>query len=218
LEAAELPPTFNTSQAMAQALMAGGKKAVFRSQEGAEDDGSKAQAQIRKKAKKGDVVIGIAASGVTPFAQAAMAEGKRLGAKTIFVTCNMLNPEKKNADVVIAPNVGPEIITGSTRLKSGTATKLVLNMLTTISMVQIGKVYGNRMVDLQPRSKKLVERGISMIEEFTGLSRPQAEKAFKASGRHVKTAIVMVKKNLSLKDAQALIKQKHGYLREALNS
>ncbi len=218
LESAELPPTFNTPPAMAQAVMAGGNKAVFRSQEGAEDNAERARSEVRKKAKRGDVVIGIAASGVTPFAQAGMAEARRLGAKTIFVTCNKINSLNMHADVVIAPAVGPEIITGSTRLKSGTATKMVLNMLTTISMVQIGKVYGNKMVDLQAKSLKLEERGIRLVREFTGLSRNQAADMFKNAGGNVKTAIIMARKRVGLNDANKILKSSQGFLRQALNA
>ncbi|OGR85566.1 MAG: N-acetylmuramic acid 6-phosphate etherase [Elusimicrobia bacterium RIFCSPLOWO2_01_FULL_54_10] len=218
LESAELPPTFSTPPVLAQAIMAGGKRSVFKSKEGAEDDSTKARTEIRKRARRGDTVIGIAASGVTPFAQAGMTEAKRLGAKTIFVTCNLVHISKNCADVVIAPQVGPEIITGSTRLKSGTATKMVLNMLTTLSMVQMGKVYGNRMVDLAPRSHKLRERGIRLVQEFTGLSRPGAEKAFKDAKGEVKTAIVMRKMNLKFEQAKTLLKSSQGFLRLALNS
>ena len=216
LESAELPPTFGTPPALAQAIMAGGKKAVFRSQEGAEDDAEKARAEIRRKVRRGDVVVGIAASGVTPFAQSAMETAKHLGAKTIFVTCNMVNPQTKYADIMIAPHVGPEIITGSTRLKAGTATKMVLNMLTTISMVQIGKVFGNRMVDLEPRSRKLRERGIRLVQELTGLPRPKAERAFRKARGQAKTAIVMARKNLSFSEAKKWLEACQGFLRSAL--
>ncbi|MBI3013393.1 MAG: N-acetylmuramic acid 6-phosphate etherase, partial [Elusimicrobia bacterium] len=155
LESAELPPTFNTPPVLAQAIMAGGKRAVFRSREGAEDDRVAAQSQIRKKVRENDVVIGIAASGVTPFVQGALLEARAKKAGTILITCNPGKELKSLADIVIAPHAGPELIAGSTRLKSGTATKMVLNMLTTASMVQLGKVYQNTMVDLQPKSKKL---------------------------------------------------------------
>ncbi len=218
LESAELPPTFSTPPSLAQAIMAGGRKSVFKSKEGAEDNAEKARAEIKKRARKGDIVVGIAASGVTPFAQAGLEEAKKLGAKTIFVTCNLAHISKKCADVVIAPQVGPEIITGSTRLKSGTATKMVLNMLTTLSMVQLGKVYGNRMVDLLPRSHKLRERGIRLVQEFSQVSRPAAEKAFKEARGKVKTAIVMLKLNLDYARAENLLKSCRGFLRVALNS
>ena len=190
LESAELPPTFGTPPSMVQAFMAGGKKAVFRSQEGAEDDTAAARSAIRKKVRRGDIVIGIAASGVTPYAKAAMREAGKCHAKTIFVTCNPAAP-KNLADVTIALRVGPEVITGSTRLKSGTATKMVLNMLTTCSMVRLGKVRGNRMVDLQPRSRKLRERGIRLVTELTGASRARARALFNRAGGHVKKAVAL---------------------------
>lgn len=216
LESAELPPTFGTPPSLARAFMAGGRKAVFQSREGAEDNAAAARLAIRKKVRRGDVVIGIAASGVTPFAQAALSQARRMGAKTIFVTCNGASAPKKWADITIAPRVGPEIIAGSTRLKSGTATKLVLNMLTTCSMVQIGKVYGNRMVDLEPRSRKLVERGIRLVQELTGLSRQGAEKVFRQAGGHVKTAVVMAGRRLSRSQAREALKKAGGFLRSAL--
>ena len=216
LESAELPPTFGTPPSLARALMAGGRKAVFRSQEGAEDRGEEAQREIKNKTRPGDVVIGIAASGITPFTQAALSQARRMGAKTIFITCNGAGTQKKLADITIALRVGPEIIAGSTRLKSGTATKLVLNMLTTCAMIQIGKVYGNRMVDLEPRSRKLVERGIRLVRELTDLTRPKTEKIFWQSGGRVKTAVVMAHRGLNRSQAREALKAADGFLRRAL--
>lgn len=217
LESAELPPTFSTPPQLAQAVMAGGKKAVFRSQEGAEDDAQAAKNEIHRRVRKNDTVIGIAASGVTPFVRSALNQSKKMGAATIFVTCNSRSPIRI-ADIVIAPRVGPEIIAGSTRLKSATATKMILNMLTTLSMVRMGKVYGNRMADLQPKSKKLRERGIGLIQELAGLSRSKAENFFQSAQGSVKTAIVMAKKNLNFVEASKLLKHHQGFLGPILKS
>lgn len=216
MESAELPPTFDTHPKLFQALMAGGRKAVFYSQEGAEDNATAAKRQIDKKVKRGDVVIGIAASGVTPFVQSALTTAKKKKAYTILITCNANTKIRKKADVVIAPAVGPEMIAGSTRLKSGTATKLVLNMLTTTSMVQMGKVYGNKMVDLQPKSRKLRERGIRLIQELAGVSRTEAMRVFQLAKRRVKVAILMAKKKLSFSQAQSLLEKNQGFLTKSL--
>jgi N-acetylmuramic acid 6-phosphate etherase len=216
LESAELPPTFNTPPRMAEALIAGGKGAVFRSQEGAEDRLSGAKTAVRKKTGKGDVVIGIAASGVTSFVRGALEQAKKMKARTILLTCNMVNPVRENADVVIAPSVGPEVLAGSTRLKSATATKMILNMLTTAAMVRLGKVYGNRMVDLQPRSRKLRERGIRLLQDIVRLPRSEAEDYFRKARGNVKTAIVMAKRGLDYSRARKLLKRHRGFLRPAL--
>jgi len=212
LESAELPPTFNSDPALAQAIMAGGRSAVFRSKEGAEDNASEARRIIKKCVKKGDVVIGIAASGVTPFTQGALSQGKIQKARTILVTCNPQKTIRGKAEIVIAPSVGPEIISGSTRLKSGTATKMILNMLTTASMVGLGKVYGNLMVDLQPKSRKLRERGIRLVRQIAGVPRARAVKLLNDSRWSVKTAALMAKKNVSRREALKILKQHDGFL------
>src|SRR5213594_2052618 len=151
LEAAECPPTFGTPPRIVQAIMAGGRPAVFRSREGAEDDARAAARAVGVRVRHGDVVVGVSASGVTPFVRAALAAARRRGARTVLVACNPTTTRGAPADVIIAPAPGPEVLAGSTRLKAGTATKLVLNTLTTAAMARLGKVYGNRMVDLQPR-------------------------------------------------------------------
>src|SRR5256885_9093190 len=153
LEAAECPPTFGTRPGQVQAIMAGGRGSVFRSREGAEDDARAARRAVRARVRRGDVVVGVSASGVTPFVRAALAAASVRGAATILVACNAARAEGRA--LLIAPAPGPALLAGSTRLKAGTATKLVLNTLTTASMTRLGKVYGNRMVDLQPRSAKL---------------------------------------------------------------
>lgn len=217
LEAAECPPTFNTPPGLVQAVVAGGKRSVFRSKEGAEDRGGEARREIGKRVKKGDVVVGISASGVTNFVREALREAKRRGAKTVLVACNFSSPLRSIADVLIAPRLGPEVIAGSTRLKAGTATKLILNRLTVATMVQLGKVYGNWMVDLQPRSKKLRARGLGILKRFTGLSNRKAEKIFKRARGRVKAAILMARKNWSYTQAQRALKKADGFLRKALS-
>ncbi len=211
LEAAECPPTFNTPPALIQAFMAGGKSSVFRSKEGAEDRGSDAQQIIRRHVRAGDVVVGIAASGVTAFVREGLQTAKARGASTILVTCHSGVP-KNAAQVVIALKTGPEVISGSTRLKAGTATKLVLNSLTVASMVQMGKVYGNRMVDLQPRSRKLVARGTNLIATLGRVSTKDATRLFKNSGGHAKTAIVMARRKVNRNEALRLLKAADGHL------
>lgn len=218
LESAELPPTFDTPPTLAQSWIAGGKKAVFRSAEGAEDEDIKIKSLILRKVTKKDVVIGIAASGITPFVLSALEQAKKIKTNTILITCNPDQSLAKIAQVVIALDAGPEIISGSTRLKSGTATKMVLNMLTTISMVRLGKVYGNKMVDLQARSKKLKERGIRLVQEITGLNRSRALTALAKAHWNVKTAIVMVKKNFSYLTAKAQLKKHQGFLGRLLRN
>lgn len=216
LEAAECPPTFNTPPSLVQAIMAGGRQAVFRSKEGAEDNELKAKRQIAKKVKPNDVVVGISASGVTGFVRSALREARKRGARTIAVACNFSSPIGSLADVVIAPRVGPEVIAGSTRLKAATATKLILNRLTVASMVRLGKVYGNLMVDLQPRSKKLRDRGLRILKKLGGLTGQKAQSIFRKSEGQLKAAILMARKNLSRRQALLRLKQNKGFLRKAL--
>ncbi|MBI1846060.1 MAG: N-acetylmuramic acid 6-phosphate etherase, partial [Candidatus Rokubacteria bacterium] len=176
LEAAECPPTFGTPPSRVQALMAGGRASVFRSREGAEDDAAAARRAVRARVRAGDVLVGVSASGITPFVRAALAEARRGRAATVLVACNPQRSGRRLARVVIAPSPGPEVLAGSTRLKAGTATKLVLNTLTTASMARLGRVYRNRMVDLQPRSRKLVARALGLVEELGGVSRAGARR------------------------------------------
>lgn len=218
LEAAECPPTFNTPPSLVQAVMAGGKSAVFKSKEGAEDDRETALAIFKKKLRASDIVIGIAASGVTPFVAGALMAAKEKKAKTILVACNDASPFKNYIDCLIAPKPGPEVITGSTRLKAGTATKLVLNMLTVASMIQMGKVYKNWMVDLQPKSKKLVARGIRLVEVLGKVPSNQAAAYFEKAHRNVKAAILMAQKNLDLNSAVKLLQKNSGFLKKALEA
>ena len=225
LDASECPPTFGTNQSMIQGIIAGGKKAIFNSQEGAEDDTVAAVKDIRsKKIQEKDVVCGIAASLRTPYVMKAVIEAKRAGAKTIYITTNprsILNKQEFKVlrdclDVAICPEVGPEVIMGSTRMKSGTAQKLVLNMITTTSMVQLGKVYENMMVDLKMNSKKLEERAKRVLMISTGVDYETASNVLKKASGHVKTAIVMIKINVSAAQARARLKTANGFVRIAI--
>src|SRR5215510_8711381 len=216
LEAAECPPTFGTPPRLVQAIMAGGRGAVFRSREGAEDDAAAARRAVRARVRRGDVVVGISASGVTPFARAAVDAARRRGARTVLISCNATGIGRALADVRIAPTTGPEVLAGSTRLKAGTATKLVLNTMTTAAMTGLGRVYGNRMVDLQPRSAKLRERALRLIGEVGGVSRGRARAALKASHGRVRVAIVMAKSGGNAIEAGRALAAAGGSLRVAL--
>jgi N-acetylmuramic acid 6-phosphate etherase len=196
LEAAECPPTFGTPPRLVQAVMAGGRASVFRSREGAEDDGRAGARAVRARVRAGDVVVGVSASGVTPFVREAVATAGRIGARTVIVACNPDRARLPRADIVIAPAPGPEVLAGSTRLKAGTTTKLVLNTLTTASMARLGKVYGNRMIDLQPRSRKLRERAIRLVAELGGVGPTAARRLLRAAADRVPVAIVMARRRL----------------------
>lgn len=218
LEAAECPPTFNTPSWLVRAVMAGGKKAVFRSQEGAEDRREEAFRIFRKKLTKRDVLVGIAASGVTPFVEGALKAAKDKGARTILVACNAASPLGQLADCLISPKVGPEIITGSTRLKAATAAKMILNMLTVTSMIQLGKVYQNWMVDLQPKSRKLRARALRLVAGLGGIEQNEAQHYLKEARNNVKPAILMARKGWSYSQASKKLRQTSGFLRKALVS
>jgi N-acetylmuramic acid 6-phosphate etherase len=218
IEAAECPPTFNTRPSLVQAVMAGGKRAVFRSKEGAEDQLDEGFKIFCGKLKKQDILVGIAASGVTPFVQGALKAAKFKGAPTILIACNSTPSLNNLVDCLIAPKVGPEIITGSTRLKAGTATKLVLNMLTVTSMVRIGKVYQNWMVDLQPKSKKLTARALRIIQQLGGVTPEKADYYLQKANKKVKLAILMAKKGLDYSSASKKLKKTSGFLEKALAS
>jgi N-acetylmuramic acid 6-phosphate etherase len=215
LEAAECPPTFDTPPSLVQAIIAGGKRTVFRSAEGAEDDGRDGARQIRRRVRRGDAVVGIAASGVTPFVRAALREARKRGAATALVTCNPQVPASA-ARVVIALAVGPEVLTGSTRLKAGTATKLALNTLTTASFARLGKVYGNRMVDLRPRSAKLRARALRLVRQLGRVSPREAQHLLAASGASAKVAIAMARLGVDAPEARRRLKRAAGSLRRAL--
>jgi N-acetylmuramic acid 6-phosphate etherase len=215
IEAAECPPTFNTSPRQVQAVMAGGRGAVFRSVEGSEDDARAGAGAMGSRVRRGDAVVGIAASGVTPFVRAALAEAGKRGAFTALVTCNPGAP-RRSARVVIALRVGPEVLAGSTRLKAGTATKLALNTITTATFTRLGKVYGNRMVDLQPKSAKLRDRAERLVAELGGVSRPRARRLLLEAGWSAKVAIVMARHEESASSARRRLRSARGFLGRAL--
>ena len=215
LEAAECPPTFNTAASLVQSYMAGGKQSVFRSKEGAEDRGRDAVRIVRQKAKPSDVVLGVAASGITSFVKEGLREAKRKKCKTILVTC-FPKVSKASAHIIIGLKTGPEVISGSTRLKAATATKMVLNMITVLSMVQLGKVYGNLMVDLQPKSKKLKARALRLIQDVGRVKAKKAHKLLSQSKGNVKTAIAMARKKLTYTKARKKLNQADGHLHKVI--
>ena len=218
LDASECPPTFSTSPSLVQGIIAGGDRALRRSVEAAEDKPDAGAQALRDHGVTDlDVVVGIASSGRTPYVHGALEEAHRIGAKTIFLCCTPPNDNLKVfVDVFIAPVVGPEIITGSTRLKAGTATKLVLNMLTTVSMIQIGKVYNNLMVDIRASNAKLIDRGARIIMEVAGTDYATAQAALECADGSAKTAIVMLVKGIDRETAVALLEKNDGFLRRVL--
>jgi len=219
LEAAELPPTFDTPARLAQAIMAGGPECVWASKEGAEDDADDGATQMRIRAVHAmDAVIGITASGVTPFVLGALEQAGKKGAARILVSCNRRGVPRDAAEVHIAVIVGPEVITGSTRLRAGTATKMILNMLTVATMVRLGKVYENLMVDLQTRSDKLVARARRIVSTLGGIPEADATRALRAAGGSAKVAIVMLRRDVSKGRAERMLMEHDGMLREALES
>jgi N-acetylmuramic acid 6-phosphate etherase len=217
LDAAECPPTFGTSPRMIKGIIAGGRRSLIRSKEGAEDDVKAGTLDLKKAGlNKNDIVVGIAASRRTPYVLAGLEYARRIGAKTIFVLCNPVRGLKIKPDVTISPILGPEAITGSTRMKAGTAQKLILNMLTTTAMIKIGKVYQNLMVDLQSRSQKLAERSKRIIMEVTGVGYKQAEKYLQLSKGKVKTALVMILSKVDGTEAERRLKKAGGFVRKAV--
>ena len=216
LEAAECPPTFDTRPALVQAVIAGGRRAVFRSAEGAEDNAAEGARAIRRHARRGDVVVGIAASGVTPFVRAALDAARRRKAATVLVTCNP-RVSRRAARVVVALATGPEVLAGSSRLAAGTATKLVLNTLTTASFARLGRVYGNRMVDLRPRSAKLRARALRLVGEIGRVSEREAADLLAAARDSAKLAITMARLGLTPREARARLGRAGGSLRRALD-
>jgi N-acetylmuramic acid 6-phosphate etherase len=217
LDASECPPTFRTDPLLVQGIIAGGEAAMFRSQEGAEDrpeDG--AGAMNARGVNSNDVAVGIAAGGTTPYVHGALSRAVELGAKTIFLTCVQPTAGEPKVDLVIRPLVGPEVLTGSTRLKAGTATKLVLNTMTTLAMVQLGKVYENLMVDLRATNQKLWDRGARIVATLTALDRDAAMELLKRADGHVKAAIVMHHRTIDFPRASELLESVNGRLRDAL--
>ncbi len=218
LDASECPPTFGSPPEMVQGIIAGGLPALVKSIEGAEDDLNAGISAIdERRVNDQDVVVGIAASGTTPFVRAALGRAQTLGARTVFLSCTE-PPQlmRDTCDVCITVPVGPEVVTGSTRLKAGTATKLVLNLLTTGAMIRLGKTYGNLMVDLQVRNQKLADRGERIVMEVGGVPREMAKTALAAAGGSVRTAIVMLRAGVGREEAERRIAEAKGRLRPIL--
>ena len=217
LDASEIPPTFGADTELVQGIIAGGYAALTKAQEGAEDrkeDGGRDLMKLNFTKK--DVACGLSASRITPYVVGAVEKAKDVGAKTIYITCTEREQLELDVDVAICPVVGPEVVMGSTRMKSGTAEKLVLNMLTTTSMIRLGKVYNNMMVDLQMTSKKLEERSKRTVVMVTGVDYDTAASVLQAARGHVKTAIVMILKNVDRVAAQQKLSASKGFVRGAL--
>jgi len=217
LEAAEMPLTFGTPPSLVQAIMAGGQEAVFKPREGVEDnfeEGARSMARLR--VSKRDVIVGVSASGLTPFVRGALTGARKKGARIIFVTCWPGTELQTYVDLIIAPAVGPEIIAGSTRLKAATATKMVLNMLTTIAMIRVGKTYGNLMVDVQTKSEKLRDRAQRIVALVTGVPPEEAEQLLRRAKWNVKAAIVMKRANVGYAQAVSRLRKADDSIRDAL--
>ncbi len=216
LEAAECPPTFSVGYNIFKTLMAGGKKAVFKAVEGAEDNFEAGAQDFLKEAKPGDILIGCAASGRTPYVLGALEAAKKQGHKTVYIACSN-TADTTNADIFIYLPTGAEVISGSTRLKAATATKCALNMITTISMALCGKVYKNLMVDVKASNIKLKARAVRLIERATGVSSEEALALAKQTDYNVKKAVIMAMLKVDLKTAEALLKKHKGFLCEIIN-
>ncbi|BAS28298.1 N-acetylmuramic acid 6-phosphate etherase [Limnochorda pilosa] len=216
LDAVEWLPTFGVGQEAVEVILAGGLDAILQAAEEAEDDAEGGAAQVLRRAQPGDLVVGLTASGATPFVIGAVTAARRLGATTLGVTCNRPSVLEETADWTIAPVVGAEVVTGSTRLKAGTAQKMVLNMLSTGAMIRLGKVYENLMVDLRATNSKLRDRAVRTLQEATGAPREACEQAFQESGHQVKVAIVMLHCGLDREAAQRRLEQVGGFVRRAI--
>ncbi len=216
-DAAECPPTYGSNPRLIQGMIAGGKPAVFKAQEGAEDFEENGENDIVAHGiTSKDVVCGIAASRRTPYVVGAVKKAKALGAKTLFVTTNPRSEFNLDVDVAICLEVGPEVVMGSTRMKSGTAQKLVLNMITTAVMIKLGKVYENMMVDLQMTNKKLEERSKRIVMTITGVDYSEAERVLGEAGGHVKTAVVMIRAGVDRNEARERLERADGFVRHAI--
>ncbi|ELK47923.1 N-acetylmuramic acid 6-phosphate etherase [Bacillus sp. SB49] len=219
LDASECPPTFQVDYDMVQAVMAGGGEAFLKAKENSEDDERQGEEDLqKKKVSPMDVVVGITASGRTPYPIGALKEARRIGAFTVSLSCNEASEISTFADCPIEVIVGPEVLTGSTRLKSASAHKMVLNMLSTVSMVKLGKVYENLMVDVHASNHKLRERAKSILMESTKTKYEEAESALEQADMQVKPAILMLLKSVSYEEAQTLLAAHEGQLREALET
>lgn len=219
LDAAECPPTFGTPPEMVQALIAGGQRAVLHAVEGAEDSAENGARDLETAGlKRGDVVVGIAASGTTPYVLGAMRYARKKGAATIAVASNPRSPLAKQAQIAIVPETGPEAIAGSTRMKAGTAQKMVLNMLSTASMVRLGRVYGNRMICMEATNEKLRRRTARILEETAGVNASTAEHALRQTQHNLPLAFVMLKTGATATEAQRRLRESGGNVRAAVAS
>ncbi|MBA0170584.1 N-acetylmuramic acid 6-phosphate etherase [Pectobacterium versatile] len=217
LDASECPPTFGVPHGLVIGLIAGGPGALLKAVEGAEDDPALGEADLKAlNLTAADMVVGLAASGRTPYVIGALRYAHNVGCRTAAISCNPHSPIAQEAQVAISPVVGPEALTGSTRLKSGTAQKLVLNMISTGAMVKLGKVYQNLMVDVKATNVKLLDRACRIVVEATGAEREQAQQALVQADNEVKPAILMLLANIDVAAARERLKQHNGYLREAL--
>jgi N-acetylmuramic acid 6-phosphate etherase len=219
LDAVECPPTFNTNPRSVQFIIAGGAKALASASEISEDDSQAGREEMsRRKPTKHDVVLGIASSGRTPFTVAAIERARQRGAHTIALTCNPNSPLERAAHFAIVTQVGPEVLAGSSRMKAGTAHKMVLNMISTAAMTRLGYVYGNLMVNVAPKNEKLLQRAIGILEQATGASHESATKALKASGNRTPVAVVMLAAGVSPAEATSALKKSKGHVRQAIAS
>jgi len=217
LDASEIPPTFNTSPRTVQYIMAGGPRALGASTEASEDNTSLAvQEMKRRKPAKHDIILGIATSGRTPFTIAAVEYARRRGAHTIALTCNRNSPLERAADFAIVTEVGPEVLAGSSRMKAGTAHKMVLNMISTGAMTRLGYVYGNLMVNVWTKNEKLVQRATRIVEQATATDHASAARALKDSGNRTPIAVVMLAAGVTRSKATAALKESKGHVREAI--
>jgi N-acetylmuramic acid 6-phosphate etherase len=219
LDAVECPPTFNTDPRSVQFIVAGGNKALASASEISEDDSKAGREEMsRRKPTKNDVVLGIASSGRTPFTVAAIERARQRGAHTIALTCNPNSPLERAAHFAIVTQVGPEVLAGSSRMKAGTAHKMVLNIISTAAMTRLGYVYGNLMVNVAPKNEKLLQRAIGILEQATGASHESATKALKASGNRTPVALVMLAAGVSRAEATSALKKSKGHVRQAIAS
>jgi N-acetylmuramic acid 6-phosphate etherase len=219
LDASECPPTFGTPREQVIGLIAGGHTAILQAVENAEDNREQGAQDLKDiHFSRHDVLVGIAASGRTPYVLGALAYANELGATTVSLTCNPSSAMSQVAAIALTPVVGPEVVTGSSRMKAGTAQKLVLNMLTTGSMIRSGKVYGNLMVDVEATNQKLVQRQVNIVMQATDCDEATASAALTACGGHCKTAILMVLADLAADEAKALLSQHQGFIRQALQA
>jgi len=214
LDASELPPTYGIDPSTVRVIMAGGERAYFAAAEGAEDDEETAIEAVNRDVRADDAVVGIAASGTTPFTVAAIRRANMLGALTVAVTSNPNSPLAAEADIAIAPETGPEVIMGSSRMKSGTAHKLILNAISTGVMIRLGHVYSNLMIDMPATNEKLRSRAVRMVELAAGVTRPMAVQALRDAGGNVRIASVMAKKKVGAAEARRLLESRP--LREVL--